>query len=72
VRNGQKIYRHPDVGTMTLEHEVLELNRTDGQRLVVYMAVPGSADHDAIVLLDLALDGSHEPSPDELTLRGGE
>jgi transcriptional regulator with XRE-family HTH domain len=72
VGNGQKSYRHPDVGPVTLDHEVLELNRTDGQRLVVYMAVPGSADHDAMVLLDLALDGTHEPSPDELTLRGGE
>ena len=59
VGNGQKIYRHPNVGTMTLDHEVLELNRTDGQRLVVYTAAPGSADHDAMVLLDLAVDPLH-------------
>jgi hypothetical protein len=41
------------VGTMTLAHESLELTRTDGQRLVVYMAAPGTADYDAMVLLDM-------------------
>jgi len=28
--------------------------RTDGQRLVAYMAIPGTPDYDAVVLLDLA------------------
>ena len=52
--DGEKVFRHPLVGTMTLAHESLELNRTHGQRLVIYMATPGSADHDAMVLLDMA------------------
>lgn len=38
---------------MTLAHESLELTRTDGQRLVVYMAAPGTGDYDAMVLLDM-------------------
>jgi transcriptional regulator with XRE-family HTH domain len=52
--DGEKVFRHPVVGTMTLAHESLELNRTHGQRLVAYMATPGSADYDAMVLLDMA------------------
>jgi transcriptional regulator with XRE-family HTH domain len=52
--DGEKVFRHPAVGTMTLAHESLELTRTDGQRLVVYMATPGTSDYDAIVLLDMA------------------
>jgi hypothetical protein len=51
--DGQKVFRHPAVGTMTLAHESLDLTRTDGQRLVVYMAAPGTADYDAMVLLDM-------------------
>ena len=73
VADGEKVCHHPEVGTITLSHEVMELNRTDGQRVVVYMAPQGTADHDAMVLLDrLALDGAREPRLDELTLRGGE
>ena len=52
--DGEKVFRHPVVGTMTLAHESLELTRTDGQRLVAYMAAPGTPDYDAVVLLDLA------------------
>ena len=50
--DGEKEFHHPLVGTMTLAHESLELNRTDGQRVVIYMASPGSPDHDAMALLD--------------------
>jgi transcriptional regulator with XRE-family HTH domain len=52
--DGEKVFRHPAVGPMTLSHEMLDLNRTGGQRLVVYMAPPGTPDHDAMVLLDHA------------------
>lgn len=70
VGNGQKTYLHPEVGTMTLSHEVMEINRTGGARVVVYSAEPGTADHDAMVLLDMkgagALDATraaaHAPS----------
>jgi hypothetical protein len=56
---GKKTYLHPEVGTMTLSHEVMEVNRTIGQRVVVYSAEPGTPDHDAMVLLDLKV--SHTP-----------
>src|SRR5215469_463366 len=60
--DGEKVFRHPAVGTMTLAHESLELTRTDGQRLVAYMAAPGTPDHDAVVLLDLAGSASDPAS----------
>jgi hypothetical protein len=50
---------------MTLAHESLELTRTDGQRLVTYMATPGTADYDAMVLLDMAgFGGARATVPD--------
>ena len=58
---GEKLFRHPVVGTMTLAHESLELTRTDGQRLVVYMAAPSTPDYDAMVLLDMAGFASATP-----------
>jgi hypothetical protein len=48
---------------MTLAHESLELTRTDGQRLVVYMAAPGTPDHDAVVLLDMADFADSDATP---------
>ena len=51
---GDRVLRHPVVGTFRLTHEILELNRAGGQRLVVYLAEPGTPDHDAVVLLDRA------------------
>ncbi|MEV4439656.1 helix-turn-helix transcriptional regulator [Streptomyces sp. NPDC049577] len=62
IGDGSKTFHHPLVGTMTLTHEVMNLNRADGQRLVVYMAPPGSADHDAMTLLDMAAPGTGEPA----------
>ncbi|MEU1623898.1 helix-turn-helix transcriptional regulator [Streptomyces sp. NPDC020096] len=59
IGDGAKTFHHPAVGTMTLTHEVVNLNRTDGQRLVIYMATPGGPDHDAMTLLDL---GGLEPA----------
>ena len=53
---GEKIFRHPLVGTVTFSHETIDLNRAGGQRLVVYLAEPGTPDHDAMVLLDRADD----------------
>ncbi|MGW5865773.1 helix-turn-helix domain-containing protein [Streptomyces sp. NPDC055239] len=48
---GIKSFDHPKVGAMTLTYEVMKLARTDGQRLVVYQAEPGSADEDAMLRL---------------------
>lgn len=56
---GDKRFRHPRVGRMTLGYESLPLAGTDGQRVIVYLARPGTTEHDAIVLLDmLAAEGS--------------
>jgi transcriptional regulator with XRE-family HTH domain len=55
IGDGSKTFRHPLVGTLTLVHEVVSLNKTDGQRMVVYMATPGTPDHDAMTLLDLGV-----------------
>jgi transcriptional regulator with XRE-family HTH domain len=53
---GQKSFRHPKVGPMTLTYEVMRLARTGGQRMVVYQASPGTADEKAMLLLDAAAD----------------
>jgi hypothetical protein len=50
---GDKTFHHPDVGAMTLSYEVMALTRTEGQRLAIYQATPGSPAHDAMTLLDL-------------------
>ncbi|MFD0273530.1 helix-turn-helix transcriptional regulator [Kitasatospora sp. NPDC127111] len=49
--NGRKHFTHPATGTMTLGYEAYEVARTDGHRLIVYQAEPGSPDHDAMLLL---------------------
>jgi transcriptional regulator with XRE-family HTH domain len=51
---GDRVLRHPLVGTLRLAHETLRLNQAEGQHLVIYMAEPGTPDHDAMVLLDSA------------------
>ena len=58
VGHGQKTFLNPELGRMTLSHEVLEVVRTQDQRLVVYSAEPGTPDHDAIVLLDMKGTGA--------------
>jgi transcriptional regulator with XRE-family HTH domain len=50
---GDKRFQHPRVGRMTLGYESLPLAGTGGQRLIVYLAQPGTPDHDAMVLLDM-------------------
>ncbi|AJT68478.1 hypothetical protein T261_6876 [Streptomyces lydicus] len=61
---GQKHFQHPEVGSMCLTYEVMAIFRTDGQRLVTYQAPPGTPDHDAMLLLDMA-------SPEEAALPEG-
>jgi transcriptional regulator with XRE-family HTH domain len=62
---GLKSFRHPEFGEMTLSYETMPLIATDGQRMCVYQATPGTPDHDAMVLLDMEpLKPEPEPSPD--------
>ena len=49
---GEKGFRHPTVGPMTLTYEVMRLARTGGQRMVVYQAAPGTPDETAMLRLD--------------------
>ncbi|MGW3498670.1 helix-turn-helix domain-containing protein [Streptomyces sp. NPDC001020] len=51
---GQKSFRHPKVGSMTLTYEVMRLARTGGQRMVVYQAAPGTPDEEAMLRLESA------------------
>jgi transcriptional regulator with XRE-family HTH domain len=59
-RQGEsKTFRHPQVGTITLTYEVLHLS--DGRRISIYQATPGSTDHDALELLAMLATPSAEP-----------
>jgi transcriptional regulator with XRE-family HTH domain len=55
-----KTMRHPEVGTVTLNVQSMQIEGTPGHRLVIYQAEPGTPDHDAIVLLDQI---THVPLP---------
>ncbi|MFJ6573403.1 helix-turn-helix transcriptional regulator [Streptomyces sp. NPDC091292] len=48
-----KTFQHPQVGRLTLAFQGMGLEGTPGQRLGVYVAEPGTPDHDAMLLLDL-------------------
>jgi MmyB-like transcription regulator ligand binding domain len=47
----RKTFDHPEIGTLTLDCDVLTVRGSD-LRLVVYTAPPGSPDADALALLD--------------------
>ncbi|GAA0670597.1 hypothetical protein GCM10010193_23400 [Kitasatospora atroaurantiaca] len=50
----RKRFRHPEVGELTLCFQSLNLEGTPGHRLTTYFAAPGTPEHDALVLLDMA------------------
>lgn len=49
-----KTFQHPEAGRITLALQGLALEGTPGQRRGVCIAQPGTPDHDAMLLLDLA------------------
>ncbi|WP_241833235.1 helix-turn-helix domain-containing protein [Streptomyces caatingaensis] len=49
---GSKPFAHPRLGDVTLAYEVMRLDRTGGQRLVVYSAPEGSPEEAALLRLD--------------------
>ncbi|MFH8572466.1 helix-turn-helix transcriptional regulator [Streptomyces sp. NPDC017993] len=56
-RHIHKTINHPTVGTLTLSAQSMPLEGTPGQRMSVYLAEPGTPDHDAMVLLDMTASG---------------
>lgn len=54
-RGGETAFRHPVIGPLTLANEVLA-TADDGQRMLIYQAAPGTAEHDALVLLAMATE----------------
>ncbi|WP_328840960.1 hypothetical protein [Streptomyces europaeiscabiei] len=56
--HGSKIFHLPDVGTLTLEYQSMQLEGFPGHRLVAHCADPGTPDHDKMVLLDMVAAGS--------------
>ncbi|WP_369255659.1 helix-turn-helix transcriptional regulator [Streptomyces sp. R35] len=65
--HGRKTFHHPEVGDLTLGYQSMELEGTPGHRLITYYAEPGTAEHDAIVLLDMLApeNASHRPVPSD-------
>jgi transcriptional regulator with XRE-family HTH domain len=61
-RYGQKSFNHPEVGAITLGFQCMRLEGTQGQRLYVHFAEPGSADYDAMILLDMLAPKEQETS----------
>ncbi|MEY9935212.1 transcriptional regulator with XRE-family HTH domain [Catenulispora sp. GP43] len=57
VSGGTKLFDHPDVGPMALDYEAMELANTGGQRMIAYYTLPGTADRDAVTLLDMIGSG---------------
>jgi len=58
--HGRKTFHHPDVGDLTLGYQSMELEGTPGHRMVTYYTEPDTADHDAMVLLDML--GQEQPA----------
>ncbi|GII01801.1 helix-turn-helix domain-containing protein [Planobispora takensis] len=56
-RGGRTVFRHPVIGPLTLANEVLA-TAGDGQRMLVYQAAPGTAEHDALVLLAMTVQSA--------------
>lgn len=50
--HGTKRFTHPEVGPITLRYQTMQLDGTDGHVLAVYLAEPGTPEHDALILLD--------------------
>ncbi|WP_338104735.1 helix-turn-helix transcriptional regulator [Streptomyces mobaraensis] len=56
-RGGATDFDHPVIGRVTLANEVLTTAHP-GNRLLLYQAAPGTPEHDALVLLAMAAEGT--------------
>jgi MmyB-like transcription regulator ligand binding domain len=59
--HGRKTFHHPDVGDITFGYQGMALAGTPGQHLITYYAEQGTAEYDALVLLDHL--GAEEATP---------
>lgn len=59
---GRKSFRHPAVGTLTLDFDAMDLSARPGLTLTAYSAAPGTPDHDALRLL-ASWAATHDLSP---------
>ncbi|MEV8546730.1 helix-turn-helix transcriptional regulator [Streptomyces sp. NPDC051572] len=59
--HGTKTFHIPDVGTLTLDYQSMQLEGFPGHRMVAHYAEPGTPDHDKMVLLDMVATGSDGP-----------
>ncbi|MFE7423454.1 helix-turn-helix domain-containing protein [Rhodococcus sp. NPDC057529] len=51
-KQGSKTLRHPDVGDLKVNYQVMRLEGADGHSLLSYYAKPGTPEHDAFLILD--------------------
>ncbi|MGW9133476.1 helix-turn-helix transcriptional regulator [Streptomyces sp. NPDC055681] len=51
-KDGQKTFHHPQVGTVTLSYQSMEIEGSTGQRLGIFTAEAGTPDHEALARLD--------------------
>jgi transcriptional regulator with XRE-family HTH domain len=58
-----KTFHHPQVGTITLGFQGMQLEGTPGQRLGIYLAEPGTPDYDAMILLDMTAPATLNSQP---------
>jgi transcriptional regulator with XRE-family HTH domain len=58
-RGGETAFQHPVIGAVTLSNEVL--STADGLRVLVYQAAPGTAEHDALILLAMTTEAAAAP-----------
>ncbi|WP_446045636.1 helix-turn-helix transcriptional regulator [Streptomyces olivaceus] len=67
-----KTFRHPRVGTIILTSQSMTLEGAADQRLGVYVAEPGTPDHDALVLLDMTQPQTSQAEDTPSTPRPGQ
>lgn len=59
-RAGETAFRHPAIGPITLANEVLS-SAGGSQRMLIYQAPPGTAEHDALILLAMTTEDAGTP-----------
>jgi transcriptional regulator with XRE-family HTH domain len=69
-RGGETAFRHPVIGQVTLSNEVLSA-AGHGQRVLVYQAEPGTAAHDALLLLSMAASTQVPADRTAIVQKGG-